>query len=148
MNSPAADRRRLITSIHVSAAKLGMDTKDPSASSLYRSMLAAVGGRTSTTEMTDEQLSKVQKHLLRSLNPSGQAKPKDGWHAEKMRKLWAQLAALNAVNDPTDEGLRRFVQAQVGVSALRFLTSHQGNRIVETLKSWVAREAEKAKAAA
>ncbi|XHS78525.1 phage protein GemA/Gp16 family protein [Burkholderiaceae bacterium UC74_6] len=140
----AGYRRRTITAIHVSAAKLGMDTKDKAASSLYRSMLVKVGGQASTTDMTDEQLGAVLKHLLRTLNPGGQAKPKDGWHADKMRKLWADLAQLGAVRDSSDEGLRLFVQSQVGVSALRFLTSHQGNRIVEALKSWLARERVKA----
>lgn len=144
-NQPSSDRRRHIAAIHAAAAKLGMDTADKNPASDYRTMLLAVGGKASTTEMDDTALARVVKHLMRTLNPgAGKPKPKDGWHAEKIRKLWAELAQLGALKDPTEQGLARFVESQVRVSALRFLNSHQGNRIVETLKAWVARERAKA----
>ncbi|MFN3302780.1 MAG: phage protein GemA/Gp16 family protein [Roseateles sp.] len=141
----STDRRRHIAAIHAAATQLGMDTADKNPASDYRTMLQAVGGASSTTAMDEAALARVVKHLMRTLNPGGsQAKPKDGWHAEKMRKLWAELGKLGALRDPSDEGLRQFVQAQVGVSALRFLNTAQGNRIVETLKAWAARERAKA----
>lgn len=118
-----------------------MDTADKNPDSDYRAMLRAVGGKTSTTEMDDGTLARVVKHLMRALNPNGnQPKPKDGWHAERMRKLWAELGQLGALKDPSEQGLSRFVESQVHVSALRFLNTQQGNRIVETLKAWLARE--------
>lgn len=137
---PTPDRRRSIAAIHAAASKLGLDTADKNPDSDYRSMLQAVGGKTSTTEMDEAALARVVKHLMRTLNPNGQqAKPKDGWHAERMRKLWAELGQLGALKDPSDLGLVRFVESQVQVSALRFLNTQQGNRIVEALKAWLTR---------
>lgn len=134
------DRKRHMAAIHAAAAKLGMDTADKNPASDYRAMLAAVGGKTSTTEMDADALQRVVKHLMKTLNPGDQVKPKDGWHAGKMRKLWAELAGLGALTDPSDRGLDKFVQSQTGMSSPRFLSSRDGNRIVEALKAWLARE--------
>lgn len=134
-----ADRKRLIASIHASAIKLGMDTADKSPHSDYRAMLQATAGEASTTQMDIGGLRAVQRHLLKTLG-AGKLKPKDGWHAEKMRALWAELGAMHALTEPSEEGLRRFVQAQTGMAALRFLSGRDGNRVVEALKAWVARE--------
>lgn len=134
-------RRAHIAAIHASANKLGMDTADKNPASEYRTMLQAVGGKTSTTEMDDDALARVVKHLMRTLNPNaGRAKPKDGWHAQKIRDLWAELGQLGVLNDPSEQGLSRFVEGQTRVAALRFLTSHQANRITEALKAWIARQ--------
>lgn len=137
-------RHRHTAAIHACAAKLGLDTADKNPASEYRSMLLAVGGKTSTTDMDEAALKRVMVHLLRTLNPSDKPRPKDGWQAEKARNLWAELGQIGALKDPSDEGLRRFVEAQLGVSALRFLDTHQANRIVETLKAWLKRERSKA----
>lgn len=141
MSAATPDRKRLMGAIHAAAGKLGMDTADKNPSSEYRTMLAALGGASSTTAMDEQALKRVLKHLLQTLNPT---KPKDGWHAEKMRQLWAELAKTGALKDPTEQGLVKFVQAQTGLAALRFLSTHQGNRIVETLKAWLSREHAKA----
>lgn len=136
-----SQRSRDIAAIHASAHQLGMDTADKNPASDYRAMLQSIGGKTSTTDMDEPALARVVKHLMRALNPNAnQPKPKDGWHAERMRKLWAELGQLGALNDPSEQGLQRFVESQVLVSALRFLNTQQGNRIVETLKAWKARE--------
>lgn len=137
------ERRRCTISIHASAHKLGMDTADKSPHSDYRAMLQSIGGTASTKTMDLGGLRRVQKHLLQTLNAKSQ-KPKDGWHAEKMRQLWAELANLGALRDPSEEGLRLFVQKQTGLAALRFLSSGEGNRVVEALKSWVKRVSKKA----
>lgn len=132
------ERRRCTISIHTSARKLGMDTADENPLSDYRAMLVSIGGATSTKSMDLASLRRVQKHLLQTLNAKSN-KPKDGWHAEKMRQLWAELSQLGALRDPSDEGLRLFVQKQTGLAALRFLSSSEGNKVVEALKAWVTR---------
>lgn len=136
-----ADRKRHMATIHAAAAKLGMDTADKHPGSEYRSMLAAVGGgKSSTTDMDEAGLKRVVKHLMLTLNPGKQVKPKDGWHAAKMRQLWADLAAIpGTLTDPTERGLDKFVHSQTGLASVRFLTSSQGNRIVEALKAWLKR---------
>lgn len=142
-STSTTERRRYIAAIHASAAKLGMDTADKNPQSDYRSMLAAVGGATSTTDMDDAALKRVVRHLQQTLNPGRQVKPADGWHAEKMRRVWAELAALGALRDATDHGLNAFVFKTTQKAAPRFLTSVEGNRVVEALKAW--RDREKAK---
>ena len=136
-------RRRWIASIHASAAQLGMDTADKSPSSDYRAMLLQHGGKRSTTDMDDDALRRVMRHLLQALRPGRPPPPPDGWHAEKMRRLWRDLAQLGALHEPTDQGLNRFVEHTTGKTAPRFCSSIEGNRVVEALKAWIARETAK-----
>ena len=136
----SADRRRLVAGIHACATKLGMDTADKSPGSEYRSMLKSVGGKTSTTDMDEAALKRVQRHLLQTLNPDKQARPPDGWHADKMRRLWSQLGQLGALHEPDEAGMNRFIEHVTGKTAPRFCNTTEGNRVVEALKSWLARE--------
>lgn len=144
---PAADqRRRDLAAIHLMAAKLGLDTADKSPQSDYRQMLQTQGGKTSAADLDAAGIKRVLAHLRKSTNPG--PRPRDGWQAELIRKLWAQLAEMGALTDPTEHGLNKFVLSQTGIAAPRFLPTTAGNRIVETLKSWVKREAAKKKQAA
>lgn len=68
-----------------------------------------------------------------------QDKPRDGWQADKIRRLWADLAAAGALQDGGDRALDAFVARMTGVSALRFMAAKDGTRVVEALKSWLAR---------
>jgi hypothetical protein len=64
--------------------------------------------------------------------------------------LWAELKPF--LTNPSDDGLRAFVARQTrsrqhpdGLSAPEFLDGHQANLVIEGLKSWLARDQEKAK---
>lgn len=136
-----AQRKRDLAAIHLLAQQVGLDTSDKDASSDYRQMLQAQGGVTSAALLDERGRARVLAHLRKA---AGQAsKPRDGWHADLIRKLWGQLAELGALKDPTEQGLNAFVMSQTGVSSPRFLPTTSSNRIVETLKSWISREAAK-----
>lgn len=136
-----ARRRRDLAAIHLLAQQVGLDTSDKNPVSAYRQMLLAQGGAASAALLDERGRSRVLAHLRKA---AGQTpRPRDGWHAELIRKLWRQLGELGALNDPTEQGLNAFVTSQTGVSSPRFLPTTDSNRIVETLKSWISREAAK-----
>lgn len=144
MKAVASDRRRELSAIHAAATQLGMDTSDPSPGTEYRSLIARLaGGKTSAADLDARQRQAVIRELQCLLGRHGQ-RPADGWHAEHMRRLWQQLGQAGALQDPTERGLLAFVKAQVGRDALRFLTTREGNRIVEALKAWLARHQQSA----
>lgn len=132
------DRRRQLAAIHAAAAKLGMDTSDRSPSSEYRSMLAAQGGVVSAADLDEAGRRRVLRHLLRS---TGTKPPRDGWQAEKMRRLWSELGQAGKLADPSERGLNAFVKSQTGMASPRFLPSRDANRVIEALKAWLARPA-------
>lgn len=144
MKPAASDRRRELSAIHAAAAQLGMDTSDPSPGSEYRALLARLAdGKTSAADLDARQRQAVIRELQHLLGRRGQ-RPADGWHAEHIRRLWAQLGQAGALDDPSERGLMKFVKNQVGRDALRFLSTREGNRIVEALKAWLARHQRKA----
>lgn len=150
-------RKRDLAAIHAAAADLGLDTADRNPASDYRAMLVArcgmpsgalldADGVPSAARLSLEGRKKVLAYLRHVTGPA--VRPKDGWHAEKMRKLWVRLGELHALHDPSEGGLNKFIASQTGVSAPRFLQAAEGNRIVEALKAWVARAEAKEKAGA
>lgn len=134
-------RKRDLAAIHLLAEQVGLDTADKDPSSAYRQMLQAQGGKTSAGDLDERGRARVLAHLRKAAGQA--ARPRDGWHAELIVKLWRQLADLGALHDPSENGLNAFVASQTGISAPRFLPTQQANRIVETLKSWISREAAK-----
>lgn len=152
--SPEDARKRDLAAIHAAAAKLGLDTADRNPASDYRAMLVArcgmpagalldADGVPSAARLSLEGRKKVLVYLRHVTGPA--VRPKDGWHAEKMRKLWVRLGEMHALNDPSEGGLNKFIASQTGKSAPRFLEGGEGNRVVEALKAWVARAEAKAK---
>lgn len=135
---PAADRRREISAIHAAATQLGLDTADRNPGSEYRQLLLTIGGRHSSSDMDAAGRQAVIRELQTRLAREAK-RPKDGWHAEHMRKLWRQLGEAGKLHDATEAGLLKFVKSQTGRDHFRFLTSREGNRVVEALKAWVAR---------
>lgn len=146
--APADQRRRDLAAIHAAAAKLGLDTADKSPGSTYRTIVATAGaeGTCSAAGLSPAGRRRVLVYLLRQANPESNAHP-DGWQAGKITRLWAELAAMGALDDPTPRGLGRFLAATAGVEALRFLTAASGSRVIEALKAWRERAA-RAKATA
>lgn len=140
-----ADRRRQLSAIHAAATQLGMDTADRSPASAYRALLLQLTGKASAAELDARERDAVVQHLRRLQNKlPQQPKPKDGWQASKIRQLWAELGAAGVLEAPGEAGLALFVHAQTGRSALRWLTVPENQRVIETLKSWLARTRAKA----
>lgn len=140
-----ADRRRQLSAIHAAATQLGMDTADRSPASAYRALLLQLTGKASAADLDARERDAVVQHLRRLQNKlPQQPKPKDGWQANKLRQLWAQLGAAGVLEDGTEAGLLRFVKAQTGRDALRWLSVAESQRVIEALKGWLARVQKKA----
>jgi phage gp16-like protein len=118
-----------------------MDTADRDPTTPYRTLLKAQGGHSSAADLTADGHRRVLAELARLAGKP--AKPKHGWQADKIARLWRQLGELGALKQPDEAGLNAFVLAKTGVAAPRFLRTQQANRMIETLKAWLARELRK-----
>lgn len=133
----ATHRKRDLASIHMLAGKLGLDTADKAPSSDYRTMLQSVGSASSAADLDEAGRRRVLAHLRKAAGVA--ERPKDGWHAEHIRKLWRQLGDVGALQDPSEAGLNNFVRRMTGLASPRFLASDKANQVVEGLKAWLAR---------
>lgn len=134
--SQSAARRADLAAIHAAAHALGMDHSDPNPESEYRSMLKRVGGHHSAADMSAEQRDAVKRHLAGLQQRSGQGHISQ---ADYVLLLWAQLAELGALKDPSPAGLRGFLESHGKVSHVRMMGPAQGNKVIEALKAWVQR---------
>jgi phage gp16-like protein len=137
----ASDQRRAdLAAIHAAAKKLGMDTTDKSPASVYRTVVFTAGkeGKHSAAELSPAGRRRVVAYLQRQLNP-GSVPHSDGPMAGMIDRLWRQLGQMGALDDPTPQGLNKFLRSTQGVDSLRFLTGMQGSKVVEALKAWKAR---------
>lgn len=134
-------RRRDLAAIHLMAAQLGLDTADADPGSAYRAMLLQHGGNTSAAALDAPARARVLSHLRQAVGVK--TPPRDGWHAQKIRTLWADLARLGVLEDPSEAGLSRFVHRMTSLHGVRFLDTRQANLVIESLKSWHKREAAK-----
>ena len=136
-------RRADLAAIHAAAAQLGMDTADRNPRSDYRAMLLQHGGKTSAADLDAAGRRRVLAHLRASLPRA--AKPQHGtWQADKMHALWEQLGRAGVLKDPSLQGLHAFVLARTGISSPAWLPAHSANAVIEALKAWLVRAAEKA----
>lgn len=113
---------------------------------IWRDFVERVTGKRSLRELTAPQLGRVIEELHR-LGAPKRAKPLPSPQARMARGLWIELADLGAVRDRSDRALDAFVRRQSEVDAARWLTDPaEARKVVEALKSWVARERRKADA--
>lgn len=139
------NRLRLIKLIHVARRELCMDDDT------YRLLLAGMtglDGATSTADLSVPNLLRVLEQLkLRGfkVRPNKvQKRPlADDAQSKKIRSLWLELHGLGAVRDPSEAALAKFVQSMTRVSALQWLSTAQGSRVIENLKQWYNRVADK-----
>lgn len=127
-------RARDIAAIHAAAHALGMDTADKSHGSDYRTMLRIQGGKPSAADLSAPGRRKVLAYLAKL-----QGKRPSMTQAEFITELWRRLGEAGALTDRSPLGLDAWIKGQVGVDSLRFIDTAKGNRLVEALKSWLAR---------
>ena len=124
--------------IHVAKKQLDLDEDT------YRAMLGRVTGKTSLKLMSQGELGLVLDEMRakgagQSLRPSSRL---DGPYAKKLQALWISGWHLGVFTDRKDTALVAFVKRQTGIEATRFLReADQAKRVIEALKSWLAREA-------
>ncbi|HLW69823.1 MAG TPA: regulatory protein GemA [Candidatus Binataceae bacterium] len=129
-------RRAELGKIHVGKKRLGLDD------TTYRGIIARVcDGKTSAAELDERERRALLDEFKRlgfregasytkSLDEFDDREPQ----AKLIRCLWADLAALGALRDPSEKGLRRLVKRVAKVDSLAWLGPQEANAVIEALK--------------
>lgn len=126
--------------LHVGRRELGMDEET------YRALLVGISKspeRNSSAVLSlqelDLALDRMKAAGFRVKKAGGGRKPATDPLARKVRSLWLQLRDLGALRDPSEAALCKWVEGEIGVADLSWLTSHQAHQVIERLKRWVSR---------
>ena len=138
-----------IGAIHVLKSKLSLSTDD------YQALLASLTGKASSKDMSDAERQKVRDHMQglaermgvvqptrRRPMPANRLAKSKADATPKERKVWAlwhQLGRDGVVRDTSPQALNKWVERQVGVSALVFANGAQLDTLIEALKAWQER---------
>ena len=140
-----------IGAIHVLKAKLRLADDD------YRALLQGLTLKTSSKDMSPAEQQKVRDHMQGLAERAGVVQPtrrrpmpaarfakSKADATPKERKVWAlwhQLGRDGVVRDTSPQALNKWVERQVGVSALVFANGAQLDTLIEALKAWQQRGA-------
>ena len=138
-----------IAAIHALKSKLQLSTDD------YRALLVNLTGKSSSTDMSQAERTKVRDHMQSLAERLGVARParrgsmtgqqfakSKAEASSRERKVWAmwnQLHRSGLLDNPSRAALDAWVSRTVQVSSLRFCTPAQLNTLIEALKSWSER---------
>lgn len=132
-------KTNLIRLIHIAKQQVGMSEGD------YRTMLATVSrGKTSSKDLTAEQLETVLRHMkAQGFEVSQSPSRAEEWQGfatqyDKLRDLWKKLYAEGKVRHNTDHALHSFC-AKHGGETWRENGNIQ-SRLIERLKNWLSRD--------
>ena len=138
-----------IGAIHVLKAKLRLSDDD------YRALLKGLTLKTSSKDMSPAEQQKVRDHMqglaermgvvqptrrrpmpaARFAKSKADATPKE----RKVWALWHQLGRDGVVRDTSPQALNKWIERQIGVSALVFANGAQLDTLIEALKAWQQR---------
>ena len=140
-----------IGAIHVLKAKLRLSDDD------YRALLQGLTLKTSSKDMSPAEQQKVRDHMQGLAERAGVVQPtrrrpmpaarfakSKADATPKERKVWAlwhQLGRDGVVRDTSPQALNKWVERQVGVSAMVFANGAQLDTLIEALKAWQQRGA-------
>ena len=140
-----------IGAIHVLKAKLRLSDDD------YRALLKGLTLKTSSKDMSPAEQQKVRDHMQGLAERAGVVQPtrrrpmpaarfakSKADATPKERKVWAlwhQLGRDGVVRDTSPQALNKWVERQIGVSALVFANGAQLDTLIEALKAWQQRGA-------
>ena len=144
MANPKSQRTTLIGLVHMAAKQCGQDED------ARRDFLETLTGKRSSADCSIGELERVvqaytDRYGWRKKPSSRKAEAANGQQL-KIRALWASLAALDALDNPSDESLIRFVKRVtktkrgLSIDALRFLSAGEATSVIEALKGWLERE--------
>ena len=138
-----------IGAIHVLKAKLRLADDD------YRALLQGLTLKTSSKDMSPAEQQKVRDHMQGLAERMGVVQPtrrrpmpanrfakSKADATPKERKVWAlwhQLGRDGVVRDTSPQALNKWVERQVGVSAMVFANGAQLDTLIEALKAWQQR---------
>ena len=136
-------RAPLLAKVHIAKKELGLDDDT------YRDLLDQRYGRRSAARLSDGQLIDLVGHFkaqgFRPKTSNKTAKQYPGNQSgqiAKVRALWRAGYDLGLVRDPGDRALNAFVARTAQVAAANWLQdARAANKVVEGLKSWLARDA-------
>ena len=122
----------VLGAIHATRRNLGLD--DDTARALYERET----GERSLRAMTPGQQVQVLQALRRAEGP----RSLEGPYAKKVQALWISAWNLGLVQHREDAALLGFIRRQTGIERTEFLRdAAQALKVVEALKSWMARTA-------
>ena len=140
-----------IGAIHVLKAKLRLADDD------YRALLKGLTLKTSSKDMSPAEQQKVRDHMQGLAERAGVVQPtrrrpmpaarfakSKADATPKERKVWAlwhQLGRDGVVRDTSPQALNKWIERQIGVSALVFANGAQLDTLIEALKAWQQRGA-------
>ena len=140
-----------IGAIHVLKAKLRLSDDD------YRALLKGLTLKTSSKDMSPAEQQKVRDHMQGLAERAGVVQPtrrrpmpaarlakSKADATPKERKVWAlwhQLGRDGVVRDTSPQALNKWIERQIGVSALVFANGAQLDTLIEALKAWQQRGA-------
>ena len=140
-----------IGAIHVLKAKLRLSDDD------YRALLKGLTLKTSSKDMSPAEQQKVRYHMQGLAERAGVVQPtrrrpmpaarfakSKADATPKERKVWAlwhQLGRDGVVRDTSPQALNKWIERQIGVSALVFANWAQLDTLIEALKAWQQRGA-------
>lgn len=133
----STNRLRLIQLIHIAKGQLDLDDDT------YRAVLEQTTGKTSSKDLTIQQLDAVLTRLkaggfeVRSKNQT--IKPADDDQSKLIRHLWLLLHAAGEVRNSSEQALAAYVKRTTKVSALQFLSTDSASKVIESLKKWCDR---------
>jgi phage gp16-like protein len=134
-------RRSELAKIHLAKKRLGLDDET------YRAIIARVcGGKTSAGELDEGERGKLLDEFKRfgfieggsyttSIADFDDREPQ----ARLIRCLWADLKAIGALRDSSEQALADFIRRATKVDSIRWLTAQQANVVIESLKQWKRR---------
>ena len=138
-----------IGAIHVLKAKLRLSDDD------YRALLKGLTLKTSSKDMSPAEQQKVRDHMQALAERAGVVQPtrrrpmpasrfakSKADATPKERKVWAlwhQLGRDGVVRDTSPQALNKWIERQIGVSALVFANGAQLDTLIEALKAWQQR---------
>lgn len=132
-----AERRALLSKVHIGAKALGMDDAD------YRAFLFQCASVHSARDCTNDQLRGVLDEMRRrgfkDVRQCLSARANNPV-ANKARALWISLYQLAAIDDPSESALESFARRQLGVDRLHWIDQRRGDGLIEALKAMAERE--------
>jgi phage gp16-like protein len=130
-------RRAMLAKVHIARKELFRNEDD------YRAVISRVTGQTSASTCTAAQLDDVLREFKRlGFKPKPAARISKRPNIRMIYGVWNDLKPFVAAEDK-EKALRAFVQRQTGIDAPEFLDGAQANKVIEGLKSWLARERSK-----
>ena len=137
--------------IHVLKSKLRLSDDD------YRALIKGLTLKTSSKDMSPAEQQKVRDHMQALAERAGVVQPtrrrpmpaarfakSKADATPKERKVWAlwhQLGRDGVVRDTSPQALNKWIERQIGVSALVFANGAQLDTLIEALKAWQQRGA-------